>query len=131
MRQRAVSIVSNFASELCQTDLRCYGQVWANWLRLPSLSVTAGHILRRSWSAPALLLFQTTLTWLIMLLAQEIAASYGFGAVGGLVYLRMLQKSVDGIGAGSLGEAAGSAASQPRLLVPIVLVLAANRQVAS
>ena len=62
--------------------------------------------------------------------AQEIAASYGFGAVGGLVYLRMLQKSVDGIGASGLGEAAGGVASQPRLLVPIVLVLAANRRVA-
>lgn len=50
--------------------------------------------------------------------------------MGGLVYLRMLQKSVDGIGASGLGEAAGGIASQPRLLVPIVLVLSANRRVA-
>ncbi len=62
-----------------------------------------------------------------MVRRQEIAASYGFGAVGGLVYLRMLQRSVDGIGGSGLGEAAGGVASQPRLLVPIVLVLAANR----
>ena len=43
------------------------------------------------------------------------------------MYLRMLQRSVDGIGGSGLGEAAGGVASQPRLLVPIVLVLAANR----
>ena len=60
--------------------------------------------------------------------SQEIAASYGFGAVGGLVYLRMLQRSVDGIGASGVGQAAGGVLSQPRLLVPIVLVLAANRR---
>ena len=46
------------------------------------------------------------------------------GAVGGLVYLRMLQKSLDSIGGGS---PLGGALSNQRLLVPIILVMAFNR----
>lgn len=57
---------------------------------------------------------------------QNVAASYGVGAVGSLVYLRLLNRSVDGIG----GFSVASAASQPRLLIPLILTLAYNRYVA-
>lgn len=50
------------------------------------------------------------------------AASYGVGAVGGLIYLRLLNRSVDGVG---LGGALG----QPRLLIPVILALGYNRRV--
>lgn len=53
---------------------------------------------------------------------REVSASYGVGALGGLVYLRLLNKSVDGV-AGGLGGALG----QPRLLIPVALVLIFNR----
>ena len=53
---------------------------------------------------------------------QDVAASYGLGAVGGYVYLRMLHRSVDAVA----GEGDGSSTAT-RLLVPVVLVLAANR----
>jgi len=53
---------------------------------------------------------------------HEVAASYGVGAMGGLVYLRLLNSSVDG-----LGGAAGAAAAQPRLLIPVILTLGYNR----
>jgi ATP synthase protein I len=44
------------------------------------------------------------------------------GALGGLVYLRLLNKSVDGFGGGL-----GGAVSQPRLLIPVILALGYNR----
>lgn len=54
---------------------------------------------------------------------KEIAASYGVGALGGYLYLRLLNKSVDSLGTGGAGGALG----QPRLLIPVILVLAFNR----
>ena len=58
---------------------------------------------------------------------QDVAASYLVGALGGIVYLRLLNRSVDAVGADGLGAAAGGIASQPRLLIPVVLVLVFNR----
>lgn len=55
---------------------------------------------------------------------QDTAASYGLGAVGGLLYLRLLNRSVDGMGASFLGAAGG----QARLLIPVILALAYNRR---
>ena len=55
------------------------------------------------------------------LASQETAASYGLGAVGSLVYLRMLNRSIDGVGG------VGAALGQPRLLVPVILTAAYNR----
>jgi len=55
--------------------------------------------------------------------AQDAAASYAAGVVGGLVYLRQLQRSVDGFGA----FAAGAAGGQTRLLIPVALALGFNR----
>lgn len=50
------------------------------------------------------------------------AASYGVGALGGLVYLRLLNRSVDSVGGG-----VGGALGQPRLLIPVILALGYNR----
>ena len=54
---------------------------------------------------------------------RDIAASYGVGAVGGLVYLRLLNRTIDGMASGGLGAALG----QPRLLIPVILALGYNR----
>ncbi|PNG89506.1 ATP synthase protein I, partial [Tetrabaena socialis] len=54
----------------------------------------------------------------------SVAASYAVGAVAGFAYLRLLSKSVDSMG--GAGAAAGMA-SQPRLLIPIILGLGYNR----
>ena len=54
---------------------------------------------------------------------RDTAASYGVGAVGGLVYLRLLNKSIDGFGYGGMGAALG----QNRLLIPLILALGYNR----
>lgn len=56
---------------------------------------------------------------------QEVAASYTMGALGGLVYLRMLHKHLDSLG-GS-GNLVSGVISNQRLLVPVVLVMAFNR----
>ena len=53
---------------------------------------------------------------------RDVAASYGVGALGGLVYLRLLNRSVDGVGGGLAG-----ALGQQRLLIPIILALGYNR----
>uniref|UniRef100_A0A0A9EPZ8 CGL160/ATPI domain-containing protein n=1 Tax=Arundo donax TaxID=35708 RepID=A0A0A9EPZ8_ARUDO len=58
--------------------------------------------------------------------SPEIAASFGAGLIGSLVYLRMLGTSVDSL-AGGTGETVKSAAAQPRLLIPVVLVMMYNR----
>ena len=57
---------------------------------------------------------------------QDIAVSYTMGAVGGLVYLRLLHKSLDAIGGSGKDALAGGLSSQ-RLLIPIILVMAFNR----
>lgn len=56
----------------------------------------------------------------------EIAASFGAGFLGSLVYIRMLGSSVDSMADGARGIIKG-AIGQPRLLVPVVLVMIYNR----
>ncbi|GAV60163.1 hypothetical protein CFOL_v3_03694 [Cephalotus follicularis] len=56
----------------------------------------------------------------------EIAASFGAGFLGSLVYLRMLGSSMDSMAGGARGLIKG-AIGQPRLLVPVVLVMIYNR----
>ncbi|KAL8249239.1 hypothetical protein R6Q59_006107 [Mikania micrantha] len=56
----------------------------------------------------------------------EIAASYGVGLVGSLVYMRMLGNSIDGMADGARGVIKGAIA-QPRLFVPVALVMIYNR----
>ncbi|XP_020252838.1 LOW QUALITY PROTEIN: uncharacterized protein LOC109830095 [Asparagus officinalis] len=56
----------------------------------------------------------------------EIAASFGAGLLGSLVYIRMLGNTVDSMADGARGLMKG-AAGQPRLLVPVVLVMLYNR----
>lgn len=55
-------------------------------------------------------------------LPRDVAASYGVGALGGLIYLRLLNRSVDSVGGG-----VGGALGQPRLLIPVILALGYNR----
>lgn len=57
----------------------------------------------------------------------EVSASYAVGAVFGTVYLRLLGRSVDSFGGGSVGGAVGSAVGQQRLLLPLILALGFNR----
>lgn len=54
---------------------------------------------------------------------QDIAFSYGAGALGGFLYLRALNRSVDSLGQFSVG----SLASNQRLLIPVILALGYNR----
>ncbi|KAL8130063.1 hypothetical protein V2J09_019218 [Rumex salicifolius] len=56
----------------------------------------------------------------------EIAASFGAGLIGSLVYIRMLGNTVDSMANASGGLIKG-VAGQPRLLVPVVLVMVYNR----
>ncbi|KAG6404920.1 hypothetical protein SASPL_132497 [Salvia splendens] len=58
--------------------------------------------------------------------SPEIAASYGDGWLGALVYMRMLGNSIDSMADGARGVIQGAMA-QPRLLVPVVLVMVFNR----
>ncbi|GLT61135.1 hypothetical protein SLA2020_338600 [Shorea laevis] len=58
--------------------------------------------------------------------SPEIAASFGAGLLGSLAYMRMLGSSVDSMADGAKGLVKGAAA-QPRLLVPVVLVMIYNR----
>ncbi|KAI6697241.1 hypothetical protein NL676_017360 [Syzygium grande] len=58
--------------------------------------------------------------------SPEIAASFGAGFLGSLVYVRMLGSSVDSMADGAKGLMKG-AIGQPRLLVPVVLVMIYNR----
>ncbi|CAI7884699.1 unnamed protein product [Closterium sp. NIES-53] len=62
-----------------------------------------------------------------VLYSPEIAVSYAVGAVGSLVYVRMLSSSVEALGASSVQGAVRGAVGQPRLLVPVVLVMTFNR----
>lgn len=58
--------------------------------------------------------------------SPEIAASFGVGFLGSLVYIRMLGSTVDSMADGARGLMKG-AVGQPRLLVPVVLVMIYNR----
>ncbi|KAK3008058.1 hypothetical protein RJ639_013195, partial [Escallonia herrerae] len=58
--------------------------------------------------------------------SPEIAASYGAGFLGSLAYMRMLGNSIDAMADGARGLIKG-AIGQPRLLVPVVLVMIYNR----
>ncbi|KAJ4821583.1 ATP synthase protein I-related protein [Rhynchospora pubera] len=58
--------------------------------------------------------------------SPEIAASFGAGLAGSLMYLRMLGRTVDSMASSSGGLMRG-AVGQPRLLVPIALVMIYNR----
>ncbi|KAK9132090.1 hypothetical protein Scep_011618 [Stephania cephalantha] len=58
--------------------------------------------------------------------SPEVAASFGAGLFGSLVYIRMLGNSVDSLADGAKGLVKGAAA-QPRLLVPVALVMIYNR----
>ncbi|KAE8689233.1 putative 2-deoxyglucose-6-phosphate phosphatase [Hibiscus syriacus] len=58
--------------------------------------------------------------------SPEVAASFGAGLLGSLVYMRMLGTSVDSLAEGAKGVMKGAVA-QPRLLVPVVLVMIYNR----
>lgn len=59
--------------------------------------------------------------------SPEVSASYGIGVLGSLIYVRMLGNSVDSLGAGDMEGRMRGALGSPRLLVPVVLVLAFNR----
>jgi ATP synthase protein I len=52
---------------------------------------------------------------------EDLAVSYVLGSVAGLTYLRLLSKSVDALGSSEGGGA------QPRLLIPVILVLASTK----
>lgn len=58
---------------------------------------------------------------------QDIAASYAAGAFGGLIYLRLLGRGVDGLAAQGLAEGVSSVVGQQRLLIPVILALSYNR----
>jgi ATP synthase protein I len=63
------------------------------------------------------------------LYSTEAAGSYAVGAAGGLVYLRLLSRSVDSTsnGAQSVGEVVEGTLGAQRLLVPAILVAGWNR----
>jgi ATP synthase protein I len=54
---------------------------------------------------------------------RDESISYSLGAVGGLLYLRGLNRQVDGVAGGGVGAALGA----NRLLIPIILVLGSVR----
>ncbi|XVF60866.1 hypothetical protein PTKIN_Ptkin08bG0082500 [Pterospermum kingtungense] len=58
--------------------------------------------------------------------SSEVATSFGAGLLGSLVYMHMLGSSVDSLAEGAKGLMKGAVA-QPRLLVPVVLVMIYNR----
>lgn len=58
--------------------------------------------------------------------SPEIASSYGVGFLGSLAYMRMLGNSIDSMAGGARGVLK-AAIGQPRLLVPVVLVMVYNR----
>ncbi|KAH6785485.1 hypothetical protein C2S51_037940 [Perilla frutescens var. frutescens] len=58
--------------------------------------------------------------------SPEIALSYGAGFLGSLAYMQMLGNSIDSMADGARGLIKG-AMGQPRLLVPVVLVMVYNR----
>ena len=66
---------------------------------------------------------------LTALYSPETAASYAIGAAGGLVYLRLLSRSVDttSSGAQGIGDVVEGTIGGQRLLVPAILVAGWNR----
>ncbi|KAK6134397.1 hypothetical protein DH2020_031863 [Rehmannia glutinosa] len=58
--------------------------------------------------------------------SPEIAASYAAGLLGSVAYMRMLGNSIDAMADGARGLIKG-AIGQPRLMVPVVLVMLYNR----
>lgn len=59
--------------------------------------------------------------------SPEIAASFGAGLLGSLLYIRMLGSSVDSLRTDGGKALIKGAIGQPRLLVPVVLVMVYNR----
>lgn len=59
--------------------------------------------------------------------SPEVAASFGAGLLGSLAYIRMLGNSVDSYGVKGVQGTVRGALGQPRLLVPVVLVMMYNR----
>ncbi|KAF3674415.1 putative 2-deoxyglucose-6-phosphate phosphatase [Capsicum annuum] len=59
--------------------------------------------------------------------SPEIAASYGAGLIGSLMYMRMLGNSVDSMRSDGPRALIKGAVGQPRLLVPVALVMIFNR----
>ncbi|XP_028761737.1 protein CONSERVED ONLY IN THE GREEN LINEAGE 160, chloroplastic [Neltuma alba] len=59
--------------------------------------------------------------------SAEVAASFGAGLLGSLVYIRMLGSSVDSLKTDGAKGLVKGAIGQPRLLVPVVLVMIYNR----
>lgn len=59
--------------------------------------------------------------------SPEIAVSYGAGLVGSLMYMRMLGNSVDSMQSDGSRALIKGAVGQPRLLVPVALVMIFNR----
>ncbi|XP_061349558.1 protein CONSERVED ONLY IN THE GREEN LINEAGE 160, chloroplastic isoform X2 [Gastrolobium bilobum] len=57
----------------------------------------------------------------------EIAASFGAGFLGSLAYIRMLGSSVDALKTNGAKGLVKGAIGQPRLLVPVILVMVFNR----
>ncbi|XP_021718506.1 uncharacterized protein LOC110686207 [Chenopodium quinoa] len=57
----------------------------------------------------------------------EIAISFGAGFLGSLAYIRMLGNSVDSMASSGSRRMIKAAVGQPRLLVPVVLVMIYNR----
>ncbi|KAJ7543311.1 hypothetical protein O6H91_09G032700 [Diphasiastrum complanatum] len=63
--------------------------------------------------------------WVIY--TPDIVASYGVGLLGAVAYIRMLGNSVDAFGSRDAGGVVRGAIGQPRLLVPVLLVMIYNR----
>lgn len=59
--------------------------------------------------------------------SPEIAASFGAGFIGSLAYIRMLGSSVDSLSSNGSRALIKGAVGQPRLLVPVILVMIYNR----
>ncbi|MED6159228.1 hypothetical protein PIB30_040344 [Stylosanthes scabra] len=59
--------------------------------------------------------------------SPEVAASFGAGLLGSLAYIRMLGSSVDSLKSDGSKALIKGAIGQPRLLVPVILVMVYNR----
>lgn len=107
-------------------ELKAELQAWAAGLTVACLAATYafyGRCVQRSlWLLVPAAHPVLTLLCPLARARRDVAASYGVGALGGLVYLRLLNSSVDSVG-GGLGGALG----QPRLLIPVILALGYNR----